>query len=435
MNKGLKNRDYYRAFAPLYRSLSNNIYRMKDGKYFLFHHSFNSDNVLNMLDLPLDNKDAVTRSQVLEIYGAAAAKQTAQEVQYKSDIVYRQAGTICSSVEEFLQSDTHEAIKDKSLYDLQRVPNSHQSASYWPTPHSQGDTIRPLAGLKVLDLSRVLAAPSVARSLAEYGATVLKITGPELPDFWVLLPDMNNGKLTAEIDLKSAQGKAQFEKLLEDVDVIIDGYRPGTMEHLGYGRERVTEMLKHRDRGVVYLRENCYGWYGPRKDYSGWQNISDACTGVAWENGRSMGLDEPIIPYFPNSDFGTGAAGVSAVLNALIRRGREGGSWWIDVSLNYYSQWLIKTVGKYKASEWQNLWNRYEKVTWRYNNGMGETTDKMLTLMKSHSPWLFKDEFFETRQGPMGNVRYVAPVVSLGNQKGRYDEPTRDNAYDEPVWP
>lgn len=75
-----------------------------------------------------------------------------------------------------------------------------------------------------------------------------------------------------------------------------------------------------KDRGLVYVRENTYGFHGPWKHRSGWQQIADCFTGLSWTFGEHLGLEEPVVPIFPNADFGTGAAGCIAVMHALYLR-------------------------------------------------------------------------------------------------------------------
>jgi crotonobetainyl-CoA:carnitine CoA-transferase CaiB-like acyl-CoA transferase len=104
------------------------------------------------------------------------------------------------------------------------------------------------------------------------------------------------------------------------------------LDKYGFSPEGIVQLVKNRERGIVVVRENCYGWHGPWAHRSGWQQISDACCGVSLAFGRAMGNDEPVTPVFPNSDFCTGVSGVVGVLNALLRRAEEGGSWRVDVS-------------------------------------------------------------------------------------------------------
>ncbi|CAF0843859.1 unnamed protein product [Rotaria sp. Silwood1] len=129
--------------------------------------------------------------------------------------------------------------------------------------------------------------------------------------------------------------------ILAEADVILDGYRPGCMERLGFGRQAVHEMALKRGKGIVYARENCYGWAGPWSLRSGWQQISDCVTGVAWLQGKFLGLNEPVLPLLPNSDYQTGIVGAIAIVQALHKRAHQGGSYNVDVSLNQFNICLI----------------------------------------------------------------------------------------------
>ena len=117
---------------------------------------------------------------------------------------------------------------------------------------------RILEGIKVLELCRIIAGPTVVCILGEYGADVLKVTSPKLSDVPFFQVDGNMGKHTTDIDLKSPEGRKVFEKLLDDVDIIVDGYRPGAFEKLGYGPQALAEMGKKRGKGIIYVNENCF---------------------------------------------------------------------------------------------------------------------------------------------------------------------------------
>ena len=134
---------------------------------------------------------------------------------------------------------------------------------------------RVLEGIKVLELCRIIAGPTVTRILAEYGADVLKITSPNLSDVPFFQVDGNMGKHAAELDLKTEHGRRCFETLLNDVDIVVDSYRPGAIEKLGYGPQALAEMAKQRGKGIVYVNENCFSYVGPWADRAGWQQIAD----------------------------------------------------------------------------------------------------------------------------------------------------------------
>jgi hypothetical protein len=111
--------------------------------------------------------------------------------------------------------------------------------------------------------------------LAEYGANVLKVTGPGLSDVPFFQVDGNMGKHATEIDLKSVQGKEIFERLLEDVDIVLDGYRPGALDKLGYSARALAKFAEKRGKGVIYVNENCFGYTGEWANRPGWQQIAD----------------------------------------------------------------------------------------------------------------------------------------------------------------
>lgn len=134
---------------------------------------------------------------------------------------------------------------------------------------------RLLSGIKVLELCRIIAGPVVARILGEYGADVLKVTSPNLSDVPFFQVDGNMGKHATDLDLKTPEGKEVFEKLLEDVDVVVDGYRPGALEKLGYGAKALSELAVRRGKGIVYVNENCFGYEGEWAHRPGWQQIAD----------------------------------------------------------------------------------------------------------------------------------------------------------------
>jgi crotonobetainyl-CoA:carnitine CoA-transferase CaiB-like acyl-CoA transferase len=157
-------------------------------------------------------------------------------------------------------------------------------------PKSTSKSPRILDGIKVLELCRIIAGPTISRILAEYGADVIKVTGPGLSDVPFFQVDGNMGKHAAEIDLKSSEGRKIFESLLTDVDIIIDGYRPGALDKLGYGPKAMAKMAEKRGKGIVYVNENCFGYVGEWATRPGWQQIADC---VRLQNSTLITSSEP----------------------------------------------------------------------------------------------------------------------------------------------
>lgn len=152
-----------------------------------------------------------------------------------------------------------------------------------PFPAGRSGSKKILEGIKVLELCRIIAGPTVTRILSEYGADVLKITSPNLSDVPFFQVDGNMGKHAADLDLKSEEGRRQFEELIADADVVVDGYRPGALEKLGYGPNSLAALAEKRGKGVVYVNENCFGYEGEWAGRPGWQQIAD-CVSLLSEN-------------------------------------------------------------------------------------------------------------------------------------------------------
>jgi crotonobetainyl-CoA:carnitine CoA-transferase CaiB-like acyl-CoA transferase len=153
-----------------------------------------------------------------------------------------------------------------------------------------------LTGIKILDITRAIAGPIITRTLAEYGADVLHICHRNVPEVPYDPIAFNVGKKSCDLNLKDPKDRATFETLLDEADILVDGYRPGVLDRLGYGKAALVKRFGKREKGFIYVAENCYGFGGPLSHRSGWQQIADCVTGLSWEQGRALGRDEPIDP-------------------------------------------------------------------------------------------------------------------------------------------
>ena len=158
------------------------------------------------------------------------------------------------------------------------------------------------------------------------------------------------------------------------------------------------------------------------------------------EFGRAMGNDEAVTPVFPNSDYCTGVAGVSGILAAIMQRAEQGGSYSIDVALNYYSQWLINSCGTYPKAVWEDVWSRNGRKVYRHYHNMGYTLPAYFGMLQANSSkTLFQPEFFETRDAKnIGkHIRAVKPIADFtaGAVELGYNVGTRTNGVDKPRWP
>ncbi len=243
----------------------------------------------------------------------------------------KQAATVCWMTEEYANTAQGKATEHIGLYQIQPYPDPLLRSGWWNSMETTS-VRHPLAGLKIVDFTRIVAGPSISRSLAELGASVMRVTGPHIADFSGLHPDLKWGKWNCHLDLWKTEGKIKLRDPLWEADVVVNGYRPFVLDKHGAAYEDVFQIGKEQGRGFIYVRENCYGWAGPRSRRSGWQLISDACSGVSMGFGRAMGNEEAVTPVLPNPDYCTGVAGCCAVLQAHVLQAKYGGSYLIDAA-------------------------------------------------------------------------------------------------------
>ncbi len=181
------------------------------------------------------------------------------------------------------------------------------------------DPARPLAGVRVLDLTRVLAGPVATRFLAGYGADVLRLDPPDW-DEAVVVPEVTRGKRCARVDLRTADGRATFDALLAEADVLVHGYRSDALARLGLD-------AAHRRRvrpGLVDVALDAYGWTGPWSTRRGFDSLVQMSAGIAHEGQRVSGRDRPTPLPAQALDHATGYLMAAAAVRGL--RAGTGGS-------------------------------------------------------------------------------------------------------------
>ncbi|WP_375688008.1 CoA transferase [Pseudooceanicola sp. LIPI14-2-Ac024] len=185
---------------------------------------------------------------------------------------------------------------------------------------------RPLSGLRVLDLTRILAGPVAGRTLAEHGADVLMVAARKAPQVEEFVRDTSHGKRSCFLDLDEDADAARLHALVRGADVFLQGYRPGRLEARGFG----PAQLARERPGIVCISVSCYGHGGPLSDRAGWEQVAQTVTGMCAEHG---GPATPELVPLPVNDYVTGFLGALGALIALERRAEEGGSWHVQVSL------------------------------------------------------------------------------------------------------
>lgn len=228
-----------------------------------------------------------------------------------------------------------------------------------PEPGWSPDPARPLAGIRVLDMTRVIAGPIATRFLASCGAEVLRLDAPGSDESSGMMgqgSDLMLGKRWAFLDLRAPGGRDRFLELVAKADVLVHGYRPGSLEALGILRA----MLEEARPDLVEVRLNAYGWTGPWRERRGFDTLVQFSTGIcdatsAWALedpqrrlplmvlGHAMDASRPRHLPVEAIDFGTAYQLAAAALRGLTHRVQTGRGSITHLSLAKTAQILIDT--------------------------------------------------------------------------------------------
>lgn len=195
---------------------------------------------------------------------------------------------------------------------------------------------RPLAGVKVLDLTRIIAGPVCGRALAAHGAEVLRIASPRLPFIPALIVDTGRGKRSTYIDLEHDAGRAGLRNLLREADVFVQGYRPGSLAALGFSPQEAATLRP----GIVYISLSAYGSEGPWAPRRGFDSLVQTASGLNHAEAGAAGIEGPKELPCQALDHASGYLMAFGTIASLTRRAREGGSWHVQVSLARTGRWL-----------------------------------------------------------------------------------------------
>ncbi|WP_411142049.1 CoA transferase [Streptomyces sp. x-80] len=307
------------TFAPLSR-----FWRTADG-WLRTHANYphHRARLLTALGLP-------ATAGVAEV-AAELAGRRAEEVQ---ETVYAAGGLAVAArtPEEWAAHPQGAAVAAHPLLTLEPLGTG---APPRPLPALAGGPVLPAAGLRVLDLTRVIAGPVATRTLALLGADVLRIDAPQLPESQDAHSDTGFGKRSTVLDLGARAGRATFEELLTGADAVVTGYRPGALDRFGL----TPEALAARRPGLVVARLSAWGDDGPWGGRRGFDSLVQVATGIAAveadEDGTPGALPAQAL------DHGTGYLLAAAVLRALTEQARTGGSSLATLALARTARWLV----------------------------------------------------------------------------------------------
>ena len=362
------------------------FYATRDGRWVLVHGGFAhlQRGMLALLGIDPDTSAAGAGAPRDRVAGAIAEWDALalEDAVAKSGL----CGALVRSETEWHEHPQGRALAALPLVEVSRVGDSPPE----PFPRDAG---RPLSGVRVLDLTRVLAGPTCARTLAAHGADVLKINAPHLESIPFFVVDTGHGKRSAQLDLRVPDQLAQLRALVRDADVVSQGYRLGALQRLGLDAGALHALRP----GIVYTSINCYGHAGPWRERRGWEQLAQTVTGIALENGASAIGDGPggarpqLLPAAA-TDYTTGYLAALGTLAALLRRAEEGGSYEVRVSLAQTGMW-IQGLGRSEAA------------------GAGLNPEILAPHMTaSDTPW--------------GRLHHLGPIVEMSGTPARWQLPS-----------
>lgn len=363
------------------RTAAAGFYPAKNERWVYLHSGFpnNTQGLLDLLGVK-DDRRAVTR---------VIRKRHAEDLE--NDIA--EAGLCGAMVRSAAEWD---ACRAGRLLASRPVVEIIQMGDSPPEP-LPGPAERPLQGTRVLDLTRVLAGPTCARTLASYGAEALRIGAEHLPSIPLFAVDTGLGKRATALNLQDKKDAARLKRLVRQADVFSQGYRTGAMDRLGFG---VPEVLKLRP-GMVYVSINCYGHEGDWRNRPGWEQLAQTVTGMALRQGKHQKLIEPTLLPAAVNDYITGYLAALGALVALERRARVGGSYWVRVSLARTAMW-VRSLGERAQVRAQSL----------------QAQELAAFSTSTDSAW--------------GPLSYLKPAVNISNATVAWDRPPSPLGSDRP---
>lgn len=359
-------------------------WRARNGRWFLPH--------LNLPDLSARVLRVLGCESTPEAVSAAVAQWDPAELEEAIAAAHACGGAIRTE-EEWSAHPQGTYLAGRPVVELERTGPGEPEAFH------PGD--RPLSGIRVLDLTRILAGPVGSRGLAEHGADVLMVTTRDLPQTPEHVRDTSHGKRSCFLDLKTTEGSARFAELVREADVVVNGYRPGALAKLGFGMDTLQRLRP----GIIQVSVSCYGSAGPFADRAGWEQVAQAVTGICETQGAAVGAGQPKLVFAPVCDYTTGYLATYGALLALARRAREGGSWQVHVSL-CQSAMLLQRQGLLK----------------KFTAAPEVLTEEQL------APLHVQEE------GVYGDLRTLGPVLRMSETPPRWDKPTPPLGGGVPIW-
>ena len=296
------------------------VYRTGDGRCVRLHTNFphHRDGMLKLLGCAYE-REAV-QAALMQWEGEPFETAVAEA---------KLVATMMRSPAEWAAHPQGQAVARLPLIELTRIGEA-------PARPLPSDAERPLSGIRVVDLTRVIAGPVCGRALAAHGAEVMRITAPHLPGLPQLDVDTGRGKLSATIDLRATDDRDWLRGLVRESHVFVQGYRPGALAALGFSPEALAELRP----GIVAVTLSAYGHAGPWANRRGFDSLVQNASGINVAEAEAAGVAAPKELPAQALDHASGYLMAFGAMMALARKAKEGGSWHVRVSLAQTGHWL-----------------------------------------------------------------------------------------------
>ena len=305
------------------------LFQCGDGRWVRLHTNFphHREGVLGVLGGIPHDRETVARA--LQSWSASDFEDVCAE-----------AGLVVTMARSFSEWDAHphgQVVAKTPPLIIERIGDAP------PQPLAAGRH-RPLAGVRVLEMTRAVAGPVVGRSLASHGADVMLITAPHLPSIVPLAIDTGRGKLSAQLDLRDAAARENLRALARRTDIFLQGYRPGAIAGHGFSPE---ELAKLRP-GMICVSLSAYGDVGPWSGRRGFDSLVQNANGMNLAEADAAREARPKPLPCQANDHASGYLLAFGAMAALHRRAIEGGSWHVRVGLAPTAQW-IRNLGRLES--------------------------------------------------------------------------------------
>ncbi|KAI8282169.1 Succinate--hydroxymethylglutarate CoA-transferase [Colletotrichum sp. SAR11_240] len=390
--------------------------------WYSLHGSMNAEPVLRSIGVD-PSTPVKTPEEAARLIAQHTSKLSPEKMEM-TNLLNGFCGSICFTPKQWRESEMGRSLSRHPLVNVQKQEQAIPTPPVAFPPLDPNDK-RPLAGVKVVEMTRVIAGPQIGTILAAYGADVIRVNPPHLPDINIMQLTLNAGKRTIAIDLRKDEDAAILKSLVSECDVFIQGFRINKMPKFGLGLNDLLKMAGERGRGIVYVSENCFGPDGYYAERPGWQQIADAAAGSAYVTGKSLNLsnNEAVLPSLPISDMSTGVLGAVGAMLGLKRRAVEGGSYYSHASLtgvNAYA--LTEEVGLYPEATVEECKQRFQ---WGEMRGSHHVLDLLVTVwngwqrvlgdyLQPESDWFqsFHDSAFDKKR-----LSILKPVVKFNGEQ------------------